>query len=102
MMTTKAAYFYDLKVISDDKKNVENLKLIDLILPGGFFQVTKYDEKGKPETFPLTLNISPLCTTENDIMSSMKEQIGISTDGLCHNVSITELAVKYVKAMAKK
>ena len=76
MMTTKAAYFYDLKVISDDKKNVENLKLIDLILPGGFFQVTKYDEKGKPKTFPLTLNISPLCTTENDIMSSMKEQIG--------------------------
>ena len=56
MMTTKAAYFYDLKVISDDKENVENLKLIDLILPGGFFQVTKYDEKGKPETFPLTLN----------------------------------------------
>ena len=47
MMTTKAAYFYDLKVISDDKENVENLKLIDLILPGGFFQVTKYDEKGK-------------------------------------------------------
>ena len=25
MMTTKAAYFYDLKVISDDKENVENL-----------------------------------------------------------------------------
>lgn len=101
MMTTKAAYFYDLKVISDDKENVENLKLIDLVSPRGVFQVTTYDENGKAEISTLTLTTVPICSTENDIISSIKEQIGISTDGFCHNVAITESAVKCIKVIAK-